>query len=448
MFHTLRRVVFMTPGFLAFLVPGSLAGQSTPQLNDVVRIRSIAFDDSVFDDLEPIADRIGSARIVVLGEATHSEGSTSRAKARLVRFLHERMGFDVLAWEAGWLDAWSLNAALRGEDPVGRAATHLMRGGWDESVYSRPIFAYARRSWSTDRPLIMAGFDSGRPPYGADHLTALLARASERASELRLPEVQFAAVERLAAWVYSYLGRKAPEVTPADRMLARRALGRLLVGLETPGARLRARFSRRELLVLRLGIQSALEDDALRQLLLTHEPDALERFNRMRDSIMASRLGTVADSLYPDRKIIVWAATAHLIRNSATIRSLDPDVKYGAYRLAGDYLGRAFGDQLYTIGFVAHGGKYGDVFAPGDERGESRTASLPPIHPGSFEAAAHALGIQYLFVDLRERPPADPLHGSFISHALGYIPNRAIWSNLLDALFFIDRAEPEKHHSR
>lgn len=31
---------------------------------------------------------------------------------------------------------------------------------------------------------------------------------------------------------------------------------------------------------------------------------------------------------------------------------------------------------------------------------------------------------------------------------LGYIPNRATWSQVLDALFFIDRAGPEVHHPR
>lgn len=414
----------------------------------VVPVRSISLGDTVFTDLEPLIEKIGTARIVVLGEATHSEGSTSLAKVRMVRFLHERMGFDVLAWEAGLLDAWHLNAALRGTEAIGGAATHLMRGGWDESVYSRPVFEYARASWSTDRPLVMAGFDGGRPPRGADHFMATLAELFARVPVLRPAPDDLAAVARLAQRAYSYLGRTGPTITPAERNVARETIERVLARLEEPDATLRARFGGRELLVLRLALRSALADDSLRQVIAARGPNSMLEYNRLRDSVMAVRLGSVADSLYPGHKIIVWAATAHLIRNSPTITPLQSDARYGTYRLAGDYLGPRYGDEMYTIGFVAHGGEYGDVFAPGDARGASRTGTLDAVHPESFEAVAHGLGRPYLFVDLRSLPTGHPMREPFISHALGYIPNRATWRQVLDAFFFIDRAEPESHHPR
>lgn len=415
---------------------------------DVIPVRSIAFGDTSFADLEPLAEKIGTARIVVLGEATHSEGTTSRAKARLVRFLHERMGFDVLAWEAGLLDAWWLNAALRGDAPVGWAATHLMRGGWDESVFSRPVFAYARETWKTNRPLLMAGFDTGTPPRGADHAVAHLALAGRSAPLLRLPAGTFESVERLAHRAYSYLGRDTPVLTQTDRAAAREALEEMLAQLEQPTQELRKRFADRELLVLRLAIRGLLVDDELREQITRRVPEARQNYNRMRDSLMAVQLASVADSLYPGRKIIVWAATAHMIRNSATITSLEPGARYGTYRLAGDFLGPKYGDALYTIGFVAHAGEYGDVFAEDDERGESATGELPALRRDSFEAAAHRLSLPYLFVDMRSLPAGHPLRDSFVSHALGYIPNRATWSQVLDAFFFIDRAGPDVHHPR
>lgn len=415
---------------------------------DHIRVRSINLEDEDFGDLEPLVEKIGAARIVVLGEATHSEGTTSQAKARLVRFLHQRMGFNVLAWEAGLVDAWYLNIAIRGDEEVGSAATHLMRGGWDESVFSRPVFRYARDSWSSVSPLLMAGFDTGRPPYGAEHVKRLLSTLGQRTPDLRLNDAEFAAVGRLVDRAYSYFGRNPPTVTDADRRRARGALQRLLRRLEEPTRELHASLSDRQLLMLRLALRSTLADDAIRQALVTHEPDAMLNFNRFRDSTMAVRLTSLADSLYPGRKIVVWAATSHFVRSSAEISSLDADARYGAYRLAGDYLGPLYGPQLYTIAFVAYGGETGDVFAPGDERGESRTGPLPMPNPASFEAAAHELGIPYLFVDLRSLPDDHPMRQPFVSHALGYIPNRADWANQLDAFFFIDEAKPEEHHPR
>jgi len=81
-------------------------------------LRSIDIADDDFADLEPFAKAVGDARIVMLGEATHGDGTTFLAKSRLVRFLHERMGFDVLAFESGLYDmrkAWERMQS--GENP-------------------------------------------------------------------------------------------------------------------------------------------------------------------------------------------------------------------------------------------------------------------------------------------------------------------------------------------
>jgi erythromycin esterase len=67
-------------------------------------LRTITPTDDDFSDLEPLVAKIGSSRLVMLGEHTHNDGATFLAKARLLRFLHQRLGFDVLAWEGGFLD--------------------------------------------------------------------------------------------------------------------------------------------------------------------------------------------------------------------------------------------------------------------------------------------------------------------------------------------------------
>ncbi|MFL5542988.1 MAG: hypothetical protein ACJ8J0_28675, partial [Longimicrobiaceae bacterium] len=67
-------------------------------------IRSLDVADRDFSDLEPLKAAIGSSRVVLLGEQSHGDGTTFLAKARLIAFLHQEMGFDVLAWESGIWD--------------------------------------------------------------------------------------------------------------------------------------------------------------------------------------------------------------------------------------------------------------------------------------------------------------------------------------------------------
>lgn len=64
-------------------------------------------------DLEPLLRRIGDARIVLLGEATHGTSEFYRMRERISRELIEKKGFSFIAIEGDWPDAARIDHYVR-----------------------------------------------------------------------------------------------------------------------------------------------------------------------------------------------------------------------------------------------------------------------------------------------------------------------------------------------
>lgn len=404
-----------------------------------VAVRSIDPTDEDFSDLAPLASAIGDARIVVLGESTHAEGTTSRAKARVVRFLHARMGFDVLAWESGLAQAHAMNAKLRDPSvPLDDAKSYLMSGGWAHEEGIDPLFAYARRSWATERPLAMAGFDSGRPHRAAPYVGAILSDLFERAPFLAFDERERALATSLLQRGFGFLSSETAD--PQVRAEERAVLETLLRDLERERDRVRVRLSDRELELVRALVAHALRSEEVKEL------RGLE-WNAARDRSMADALLWLSERLYPGRKIVVWAATAHFARNTTRIENRQDETLYATPFEAGNHLGPVLGDDLYTLAFTSYGGSLGDVFPEG-YGAPSSVRPATPAPPGSFEAVAHELGAPFLFVDLRGAPPGPWSSDAYVSLALGRLENVAPWREVVDGFFFVDQAEPVRYLPR
>ena len=65
-------------------------------------------------DYDALVERIGDARIVLLGEASHGTHEFYRERARITQRLIEEKGFTLVAVEADWPDAYRVNRWVRG----------------------------------------------------------------------------------------------------------------------------------------------------------------------------------------------------------------------------------------------------------------------------------------------------------------------------------------------
>ena len=162
----------------------------------------------------------------------------------------------------------------------------------------------------------------------------------------------------------------------------------------------------------------------------------------MRDRQNADNLLWLADHKYRGRKIIVWGATAHLMRNAP---SIDPNIDpaeprrpYTTMKTMGGEVTRRIGSQAFMLGFTAFEGT--NAFGDPKEVVPVRKDQHPSIE---LEELFNAARFDYAVVDFR-KPAADGnwLRTPIISRPLGNQGMRAIWPDVMDALFFIRVMEP------
>ena len=92
-----------------------------PQVSALLAEAGEPFTSVADADLGPLLERIGDARVVLLGEATHGTSEFYSLRARVTQELVARHGFRIVAAEADWPDAARVDRWLRGQqEPAGR----------------------------------------------------------------------------------------------------------------------------------------------------------------------------------------------------------------------------------------------------------------------------------------------------------------------------------------
>jgi erythromycin esterase len=77
-------------------------------------------------NLQPLFDRIGNARIVMLGEASHGTHEYYTWRAYISKKLIEEKGFNCITVEGDWPDCYRLNRFVKGYDSDNKSAFHVL----------------------------------------------------------------------------------------------------------------------------------------------------------------------------------------------------------------------------------------------------------------------------------------------------------------------------------
>lgn len=361
-------------------------------LPDLVRRAAEPFPSIEDADLDGFLERVGDARVVLLGEASHGTSEFYRMRARITEALIRQKGFDFVAVEADWPDAANLDHFVRHRETPPPLHTPFTRfPTWMWANHEVRDFVERLRSLNEGREIDdRVGF------FGLD-LYSL-----------------YASIARVLA----YLDEEDPDAAE----VARARYGCLTPWEGDPAAYGRAAIT---------GRYRECEEDvvaALRDLLARRlEHGTRDRF-RFLDAVQNARLVANAEQYYrvmyygstrswnvrdqhmfdtlvdllgfhgPESRAVVWAHNSHLGDASATEMGAR-----GQHNL-GDLCRRQLGPEAYLVGFGTH---TGTVAAAPDWGAPMEVMDVRPSHEASYERICHDAETDRFLLPLREGQ-ADP----------------------------------------
>ncbi|MFO8054177.1 MAG: erythromycin esterase family protein, partial [Bacteroidales bacterium] len=77
--------------------------------------------------LDPLFERIGDARIVLLGEASHGTHEYYLWRAIITRYLIEEKGFNIIGVKGDWPDCYRINRYIRNYENIGEKAVDVLK---------------------------------------------------------------------------------------------------------------------------------------------------------------------------------------------------------------------------------------------------------------------------------------------------------------------------------
>ncbi|GAA4530189.1 erythromycin esterase family protein [Amycolatopsis samaneae] len=297
------------------------------------------------DDVTPIADLIGAASIVAIGENNHHSHEFGLLRAKLARYLVEHRGFTVLGWESGFPEGHLVDAWLQGAP--GEVAD-VGRDGFTFSLGDAPE-TQDLLTWLRERGGVrFTGLDvpgsGGSPVPALDAVRAYLAEID--ASAVALVDAAVAAVKPYAGASNAVAMERYKNVDTPGRDAATAALSVLAAHLDALAPVYRQRGGSEAFAEARHHVAGALRVDLhLREVNAMMSGAASALGSSSRDTYMAATVRLLRER--SDAKILLMLHNGHLQRTPfAALPGM-------AFPPAGMLLAEEFGDDYFALGVTA-----------------------------------------------------------------------------------------------
>ncbi|WP_237561707.1 erythromycin esterase family protein [Flagellimonas algicola] len=374
-----------------------------------VQIQSISPDATDFSDLTPLKKVIGDSRIVLLGEQSHGGGSTYSAKVRLIKFLHQEMGFEVMAFESGMYDCAEISRNMLAGNPMEDEVLGSMFYMYATSTEVKPLFGYMDEQIKGPKPLLFCGMDSQHTGEKSQkNLVANLETfLTQNESE----------IQNHNNW--EVFVRKVGDIIKMDRSASKKDKAKFYEVID---------LLKSELNKFKSNDTAVLSNPAFwGQIVLSLESQAKRYWGDIpdmdRDRQMASNMSWLLNNPYKDKKIIIWAHNFHIARG------LDPALPMG------HFLKNEFKDEMYAIGFTGYDGEFINFV-------NDKKTSIVKSSKSSIEQSFKNLGWPYAMLDFGGLEESSLLKQEQKCRLFNFGENSVVMPNIFDGLFYIETTTP------
>lgn len=425
---TLRRKIYFT--LVLFLISFTLTSctKSISEDNGIIEVKSIDPSDKDFSDLMPLKKFIGdSTRVVMLGEASHGDGQAFLAKTRLIEFLHEEMGFDVLAFESNMYDVWKSNEFIKDGKPVKEELEFSIYSMWSYSQEFIPLIKYIEDSYKTESPVEIAGIDlREKNKYAEFYFEEDLNKLFNLINSGELSKDEIILFKEVIMWInLGYLeGLNGDAIRSFSNISFK--IDKILSELILYSSDIK----RKRFYLFWKQFTNLIQERA-RYISVNDVNKITEESFNIGDHIMGENIIWLCNELYPDKKIIVWAHNIHVSKN---YNQIDFDGYKADFFTMGSNVYESLGNKCYSIGFVSYGGKTRDVY-------NYELYDIPIPRKDSFEDLLSKNNYNYLYLDFKS-DKNETLKKNIRASIANYGEGRANWNNIFDGIFYIKEMKP------
>jgi erythromycin esterase-like protein len=381
-------------------------------------------------------------KIVLLGEQSHGDGATFDEKVEIVKYLHEKLGYNTIVFESGFYDHYKAFKEYSDNKSNISIFNEAVFGIWSDTKSFQNLLAYIDDRAKQNDIIKILGFDCQEGTIFENHYMDDLIKIFEY-RKINIPEITLTIIEK------SFISRDLENfaTNKKDSLELYKNFDLVIDSfnkIENPN------FDEK---MMKQVFISKIADVSFEIMQLQNQKISVQN---PRDEQMAKNLIFLSD-IYPSEKMICWGATYHFSSNINQIEYTDETEEYfkqqsineikaygysdykpgdasklldGAIPM-GELLKKHFGNQVYSIAFSTYEGQYGIV----DDK------SFPILKPpsNSIENQFFNKSNQKTFFEFIKND-----NNSFYCSALGNIPFKAKWSFIFDGLLFIRKSyQPE-----